>query len=254
MSYKIAITGKGGVGKTTVAGLITLRLIARGNKPVLVVDADANTCLDAALGVQVEKTVGSVREEARQIAGKGMGAGISKQQLLELKIAESLIEAKDFDLIAMGRPEGPGCYCYANNVLKSVLAEITSQYPYVVLDNEAGLENLSRRIVQKVDLLVMVTDPSQKGLETVSRLHTLAKEMEIKYDRLALIVNRLRSDEFPKKVSDVKNAIGADFLIGLPDNSELAEIAENGLGLTLLSGENEVVKRVDGFLDEIGFD
>ncbi|MCD4664336.1 MAG: hypothetical protein K8R68_03630, partial [Bacteroidales bacterium] len=122
------------------------------------------------------------------------------------------------------------------------------------LDNEAGLENLSRRIVQKVDLLVMVTDPSQKGLETVTRLHILAKEMEIKYDRLALIVNRLRSDEFPKKVSDVKNAIGADFLIGLPDNAELAEIAENGLSLTLLSGENEVVKRVDGFLDEIGFD
>ena len=110
MSYTVAVTGKGGVGKTTVASLLVTRLVARGCSPVLAVDADPNTCLDAALGLEVEKTIGAVREEAREIAERGLGAGVSKRELLELKIAESLVEGEDFDLIAMGRPEGPGCY------------------------------------------------------------------------------------------------------------------------------------------------
>ena len=251
MSFKIAITGKGGVGKTTIAGLITLGLIARGNKPVLAVDADPNTCLDAALGVKVEKSVGSVREDAREAAGKGMSSGISKQQLIELKIAESLLEAEDFDLIAMGRSEGPGCYCYANNVLKTVLAEISNQYPYVVLDNEAGLENLSRRIVQNVDVLVMVTDPSRKGLETVNRLHVLANEMGIKYNRLAVFINRMRSEILPNRASEISKQVGADLLIGLPDDSELAIVAENGESLKSLSDENIVVIKLDGFIEKL---
>jgi CO dehydrogenase maturation factor len=252
VGYFIAITGKGGTGKTTISGLIVLRLIARGCRPVLAVDADPNTCLDVALGVQVKKTIGSVREEAREAAGRGMASGISKQQLLELKIAESLIEAKDFDLIAMGRPEGPGCYCYANNVLKSILSEISSSYPYIVLDNEAGLENLSRRIVQKVDLMIMIADPSRNGLETVKRLHTLAKEMDIKYNKLAVIINRLRSGELPPNASELKLKTGADFLLGLPDDAQLAELAENGTSLLSLPEQNGVVKLLEKFLDEVG--
>ncbi|HEX9972122.1 MAG TPA: AAA family ATPase, partial [bacterium] len=251
MGYFIAITGKGGTGKTTISGLIVLRLIARWCRPVLAVDADPNTCLDVALGVQVKKTIGSVREEAREAVGQGMASGISKQQLLELKIAESLVEAKDFDLIAMGRPEGPGCYCYANNVLKSILSEISSSYPYIVLDNEAGLENLSRRIVQKVDLMIMVADPSRNGLETVNRLYTLAKEMKIKYDKLAIIINRLRSRELPPSASELQRKMGADFLFGLPDDAEIAELAENGTSLLSLPERNRMVELMDKFLDEV---
>jgi CO dehydrogenase maturation factor len=249
MSYLIAVTGKGGVGKTTIAALLIQRLIKNGCKPVLAVDADPNTCLDAALGVSVQKTVGGVREEAREIAGKGMAAGISKQELLEMKIAECMVEAEDFDLIAMGRPEGPGCYCYANNVLKSVLAEISAHYPYVVLDNEAGLENLSRRIVQAVDLLIMVTDPSRRGLETVGRLHALAQEMGMKYDRLAIIVNRLRGDELPSSVNDLKKQTDAGIVTGLPDNDRLARLAEQGEPLSNLEEENPVIKRLDEFIN-----
>ena len=249
MSYLIAITGKGGVGKTTIAALLINRLIKKGCKPVLAVDADPNTCLDAALGVSVQKTVGGVREEAREIAGKGMASGISKQQLLEMKIAECLVEADDFDLIAMGRPEGPGCYCYANNVLKSVLVEISANYPYVVLDNEAGLENLSRRIVQSVDLLIMVTDPSRRGLETVSRLHALTIEMQLKYRQLAIIVNRLRGNELPSSINDLKKQIEANFVIGLPDNDRLARLAEQGQPLSNLEEENPVIKCLDDFIN-----
>lgn len=252
MGYLIAITGKGGTGKTTIAGLIVLRLIARGCRPVLAVDADPNTCLDAALGIQVKKTIGSVREEAREAAGQGMASGISKQQLLEMKIAESLVEANDFDLIAMGRPEGPGCYCYANNVLKSILSEISSSYPYIVLDNEAGLENLSRRIVQKVDLMIMVADPSRNGLETVNRLYLLAKEMEMKYAKLAIIVNRLRGGELPHSASELQTKMGADSLSGLPDDAQIAELAENGTSLLSLPEHNRVVEALDKFLDDVG--
>ncbi|MGE5342549.1 MAG: AAA family ATPase [Candidatus Omnitrophota bacterium] len=251
MSYLIAITGKGGVGKTTTAALLIAGLIKRNRCPVLAVDADPNTCLDTTLGVNAEKTVGGIREETREIAGKGMLGGMAKQQLLELKIGECLVESENFDLIAMGRPEGPGCYCYANSVLKSVLTEISSQYPYVVLDNEAGLENLSRRIVQTVNLLIMVTDPSMRGLETVKRLHLLTQEMNLHYDRLAIIVNRLRRNELPAYVSQLKETTGADMIIGLPDDGELAELAENGRSIFSLSPNNAIIDHLDKFLDRI---
>ncbi|MGK5091910.1 AAA family ATPase [Deltaproteobacteria bacterium TL4] len=252
MSYIIAVSGKGGVGKTTVSGLLVNRLIAKGCRPVLAVDADPNTCLDTVLGVHIKKTVGGVREEARQIVGKGQVTGISKHELLEMKIAESMIEDEDFDFIAMGRPEGPGCYCFANNVLKATLKEISSQYPYVVLDNEAGLENLSRRIVQKVNLLVMVTDPSQRGLDTVGRLHKLAREMEISYERLAIVVNRLRGSELPSHIRALQEATGADYVVGIPDDEELAILAEEGKSVKALSSGNRVVQRLDAFIEELG--
>ena len=251
MGKLIAISGKGGVGKTTIAGLLVIRLIARGCKPVLAIDADPNTCLDAALGVHLQKTIGGVREEAREIASKGMASGISKQDLLELKIAESIVEANGFDLIAMGRPEGPGCYCYANNVLKSVIQEISSSYPYVVLDNEAGLENLSRRIVQKLEVLIMVADPSKSGLDTVKRLHALTKEMDIRYNRLVIIVNRLRNNKPQESASELKRITGAEIIIGLPDDTELAEMAEKGESLWSLHDNHPVAMLLDELLNQI---
>ncbi len=219
---------------------------------MLAVDADPNTCLDAVLGVKAENTIGRVREESKQAAREGIPVGIPKQDLLNLKIAESLVEAEDFDLIAMGRPEGPGCYCYANNVLKDALQRLSAQYPYVVLDNEAGLENLSRRIVQKVDLLVMVADPSARGLETVRRLYSLALEMEIRFDTLAIVVNRLRKDSLPDQAEELRTETGADFMIGLPDDEELASIAESGKSLESVSSANRVASAIDGFLSELG--
>jgi CO dehydrogenase maturation factor len=249
MSRIIAVSGKGGVGKSTIASLIVSQLITRQKGPILAVDADPNACLEDLLGVTVSKTVGGVREEAKEIAGKGMASGITKQQLLELKIAESVVEALDFDLIAMGRPEGPGCYCYANNVLKSVLSNLSSQYPYTVLDNEAGLENLSRRIVQDVDLLITVTDPSLSGIKTVKRLHDLTREMGITYKYLAVIINRLRKETLPESALDLKTEMGADLVIGLPDDVEIASLAEKGETIFTLPKDSQVLAKMAPLLN-----
>ncbi len=252
MSYLIAVSGKGGVGKTTLSGLIVSRLIARNCKPVLAVDADPNMCLDSVLGVTVTSTIGAIREEAKVFAAKGMSAGVSKQDWMEFKIAECLVESNDFDLIAMGRSEGAGCYCYANNVLKNAIEKVSKVYPYIVLDNEAGLENLSRRIVQSVDLLVMVADPSSRGLQTVVRLHEMTGEMNIKYGKLAIIVNRLRRDEMPERMEEIREITKADFVIGMPDCSELAEIAEKSGNIMNVSSDNKIVQQIDELLEQAG--
>lgn len=247
MSFLIAITGKGGVGKTTIASLIVRQLIANRRAPVLAIDADPNSCLDAALGVKVERTVGGAREEVRAEVRSGL-SGISKQELLQLKISESLVEAEGFDLISMGRPEGAGCYCYANNILKSAITQLSGQYPYVVLDNEAGLENLSRRIVQKVNVLVVVSDVSNSGLETLNRLYSLAHEMDIQYDRLLLVVNRLRTDKLPAKIDQVMAFTKADGVIALPDDAEIATFAEENRSFLLLPDDNAVLRRIDALV------
>jgi len=249
MSYTIAITGKGGVGKTTVAALLVSRLIARGCTPVLAVDADPNSCLDAALGVKAAATIGGIREQARQIAGKGMAGGASTQQLLEMKIAESLVEADDFDLIAMGRPEGPGCYCYANNVLKQAIQTMAANYPWLVIDNEAGLENVSRRVVTNVDLMLIVADPSKRGVETLRRLYDLAGEMGVKFKKLGIVINRMRHAGVPEGIEELQRDIKADYLLLLPDDQELADYNETGASLKLLPDQNQVVRRLDAFLD-----
>lgn len=251
MSYLIAVTGKGGVGKTTVSALLVKQMLENGCRPVLAIDADPNSCLDAALGVKVAGTVGRAREEVRDEAAQAAKSGISKQELLQLKIAESLVESSGFDLIAMGRPEGAGCYCYANNVLKSVIAGISGEYPFVVLDNEAGLENLSRRIVQKVDMMILVSDASNAGMHTMMRLYELAGEMGMAYGKLLLVVNRLRGDSLPAKMEEIKALTGADAVIGLPDDPEIADFAENNKSLLTLPPQNPVAVKIDSIVKEM---
>ena len=249
MTTTIAIGGKGGVGKTTVASLLISGLSRRGCRPILAVDADPNTCLDEALGVCAAGSVGAVREEARVLAGKGeLPPGISKQQLLELRISESLVEAEDFDLVAMGRSEGPGCYCYANNVLRQVIGQLSDAYPWVVIDNEAGLENLSRRIVRSVDWLVLVTDTSQRGLLTVERLHALAREMEVGFGHLALVINRLRGPEPSQAASERAARLGADLLLGLPDDVGVAVLADAGEPVVSLPADNPLLRALEPLL------
>ncbi|MCL2882885.1 MAG: AAA family ATPase [Coriobacteriia bacterium] len=240
MSHLIAISGKGGVGKTTISAMLIKQLLAAGKKPVLAIDADPNSCLDMALGVTVTTSVGTAREEVRDKTQAG-DAGISKTEMLHMKIAESLVESNGFDMISMGRPEGAGCYCYANSVLKTVIQELSNQYPYVVLDNEAGLENLSRRIVADVDVLVLVSDASNAGIRTLERLHALAVEMKLKYQKLILVINRMRDTQTPAAAEEAVLATGADELYCLPYDSEVAEFAEGSRSFLEISDQNVVL-------------
>jgi CO dehydrogenase maturation factor len=225
MSWTLAITGKGGVGKTTLAALAVRWLVDNRRSPVLAVDADPNSCLDALLGVQISSAVGTVREEAREIvqAQATSTGGMGKQQLLEMKINQSLAEADDFDLIAMGRPEGPGCYCYANNVLGVAIRRLAGSYSTVVIDNEAGLENLSRRIVQRVDYLLFVTDPSARGLTTARRLYDLAREMGIDASAQGVVVNRARDEKCLAQARQIFDNTSARVMGSVPEDAELGK-------------------------------
>jgi CO dehydrogenase maturation factor len=186
MSYQIALAGKGGTGKTTVSTLVIRYLIEHGRTPVLAVDADANANLNEMLGVEVCRVVGDAREEMKTQVPTGM----TKETYMEMKVQEALVESKGFDLVVMGRPEGPGCYCYANTLLCKYLDILQKNYPYVVVDNEAGLEHISRLNQQDVDLMLVVTDPTKRGLLTAERVRDLTRELKLNVKALKVIVNR----------------------------------------------------------------
>ncbi|MDR1579595.1 MAG: AAA family ATPase [Synergistaceae bacterium] len=248
MSLLFALSGKGGVGKTTLAGFFVRILVELGKKPVLAIDADPNSCLADMLGVKVPFSIGTARETMRDDADEQK---ISKHELLRMKIAQGLVESNGFDMISMGRPEGPGCYCYANGVLKAAIGELSRGYPYVVLDNEAGLENLSRRIVQSVDALVLVSDASNAGMNTLERLYSLAREMGVKYRKLIILVNRTREGRLPESAPRVQEYTGAYKMIALPYDEEIAALAEESKPVWEVSGGNRIYIAIREMLDEI---
>jgi CO dehydrogenase maturation factor len=188
----IAISGKGGTGKTTLAVLVIRWLHDNRSKSILAVDADPAANLGEMLGTTPKETVGAIREEMRSQAG-GLPGGMTKQQFLEYKIQTSLVETPDFDLIAMGRPEGPGCYCYANNLLRDIMDTMGKNYAYVVIDNEAGMEHISRRTTRDVDYLFMVSSPSVTGVRTAGKISRLADELAVGIREKHLVLNRVSS-------------------------------------------------------------
>jgi CO dehydrogenase maturation factor len=171
----IAVAGKGGTGKTTVAALIIESLLIRNKKPVLAVDADPNSTLGDYLGIRCECTISDLIEETKGL--RNLPDGVSKPVHLEYQLQRAIKESKGVDLLVMGRPEGPDCYCMANNILRGHLQKISANYPYVVIDNEAGMEHLSRKTTQNIDMLIMVSDPTRVGLQTAGRIRELVDKL-----------------------------------------------------------------------------
>jgi len=192
MSYLIATAGKGGTGKTTVAALTVRYLRETGRRPVLAVDADADAGLNELLGLALPPGLGQVREKMRGVKG------MSKEAYVEAGVAQALEEGQGFDLLAMGRPEGPGCYCAANTLLARYLDQLAGNYPWVVIDNEAGLEHISRLVTRRLDLMLVVSDASRRGLRAAARIKELVAEVGLKVGRIRLVVNRAEGGVLPE--------------------------------------------------------
>ncbi|HMK76990.1 MAG TPA: carbon monoxide dehydrogenase [Thermodesulfobacteriota bacterium] len=200
MSFTIAVSGKGGTGKTTVAGMIIRFLLDKGKGPILAVDADSNSNLNEVLGVQIRSTIG----EARETMKKDVPVGMTKDIWFEYKVQEALTEAKGFDLIAMGRPEGPGCYCAANTLARKCLDLLTGNYQYTVIDNEAGMEHFSRLTTRDVDLLFILSDSSRRGILTASRIRDLIHALDLRIVREILVINRVQGEPGSEIYEEVK--------------------------------------------------
>jgi CO dehydrogenase maturation factor len=221
----------------------------RGNTPILVVDADPNSNLNEVLGLKVDATIGSIREEAAQRSG-ALPGGMAKHDYLDMKVQECLIEAKGFDLIVMGRPEGPGCYCFANNVLRDMLNMLGKQYPRIVVDNEAGMEHMSRRITTSIDHLLIVSDASLRGMMAAERIRDLVSELKLSVGTMHLLINRVH-DGLPAKVAKRVETMGFPLIGTIPEEELVQEFDGNGRPLIELPDSSSTVRKLDEIADRL---
>src|SRR5208337_1672860 len=199
MGTTLAVAGKGGVGKTSIAALMIKALIDGGQIPLLAIDADSNSNLHEVLGIREPRSVGCVREDTRKM-GDEVSGGMTKDRFMEYQIQACLEETKNLDFISMGRPEGPGCYCMANNILREIIARLTSNYSIVVIDNEAGMEHLSRRTEEEVDHLFIISDPAPRSLRTIGRIVELIDELGGRIHNKHIVLSRVKGaiEELPE--------------------------------------------------------
>ena len=245
----IAVAGKGGTGKSTISAIIVRWLSDHISKSILVVDADSNVNLNDLLGVELKATVGGIREEMKQKVSKLPG-GMTKQQFLEYKIQSSVIETPDFDLIAMGRPEGPGCYCYANSILRDVLKTLAGNYEYIVIDNEAGMEHLSRRTTRAADILFLVSDHSLKGVTSGARIAELAQELKLDVKEMGFVINRVPGEMDPLIRQKVEEK-GLAILGSIPEDAQIGRFDLEGKSLLDFPEDNSVTIAVREMVEKI---
>jgi CO dehydrogenase maturation factor len=245
----LAMTGKGGVGKTILSALMIDWLVRQGETPILAVDADSNANLYEALGVGLSATVGGIRESAREEA-KNL-KGVSKQEFLELRVQEALVEEDGYDLIVMGRPEGRGCYCFANNVLRDILDRLVQNYRHVVIDSEAGLEHISRRTLMAVDQLIMVSDCSVRGVHTTGRISALADEVQLDVKERGLIVNRVPDGGLPPIVQREVETTGLTLLATVPLDANITALDAQGCAIADIPQDSPARMAVEAMLERM---
>ena len=201
MSFSIALAGKGGTGKTTLAGLLIKYLVKTGKTPILAVDADCNANFNEVLGLKFTETLGNAREEMKKGIVPG---GMTKDIFMSMKLEQAIVESQGYDLVVMGQPEGAGCYCAANTLLTGFLEKLTHNYPYIVMDNEAGMEHISRLTTSNPDILLVVSDTSRRGIQAAVRINELAKNLNIGVGKSYLIINQTKNG-LPEAVSNILN-------------------------------------------------
>ena len=254
MPKTIALAGKGGTGKTTVAAFVIHLLTQHTGSPILAIDADPAMNLHLALGMPMPTTVGDIREEMTEVVQqKQLGVAISRHDYLQHEVQMALEEGDKVDLLAMGRPEGQGCYCAANHLLRTVVDDIGKSYEYVVVDNEAGMEHISRRTTRDVDVLLVVSDPTVRGLRAAEVILALAEDIEVNVHKKMFVLNRVINelpDSFKNEINNLDVEVGAL----IPADSNINELDVLGEPLVNLNGDSPAYKAIEELVEIILMD
>jgi len=249
MAYSIAVAGKGGTGKTTFAALLIRYLIEKGKTNILAVDADPNANLNEALGVKVEKTIGEILDEIKD--ARRIPSGMTKELYMEYALAQSLVETEKFDLLTMGHTEGPGCYCYPNDLLRKHLETLSVNYDYLVMDSEAGLEHISRRVIQNVDELFVLSDPSLRSIRSAGRIKKLVEDLKLPIKKMYLVLSRAPTDLNSLKEETEKTGLPLAGVI--PYDAQIVDFDVQGKALFELPQTSIAVKAVNEILTNNSF-
>lgn len=250
MYKKIAVAGKGGTGKTSLTGLIINYLIDEGKGPVLAVDADANSNLNEVLGIDVEQDIGSIREEVNwaERTGTEIPAGMTKNEYLQYKLNEVVSEGNGYDMLVMGRTQGEGCYCFVNGILKSQIESLSSNYSHIVIDNEAGMEHISRGTMGKMDLLLLISDYSRRSIQAVGRIKVLAEELKLNIPKMGLIVNKAPDGKLSDSIlEEIKNQ-NLELIGVVPLDSTISEYDSEGIPLVTMPEDSLSKKAIKDIL------
>ncbi|WP_440956515.1 AAA family ATPase [Methanosarcina sp. Mfa9] len=253
MTKVIAITGKGGTGKTAVAALL-IRYLSKNDNFLLAVDADADTNLPETLGCEVVKTIGDAKEALQEEITKPKPdhPDMNKESILQSKIYEIIEEMSGYDLLVMGRPEGAGCYCYVNNLLRGIMDKLVVNYDVVVIDTEAGLEHFSRKIIRNVDNLIVVTDASRRGFRTAERIHELVDELESNISNIHVIANKV-TDANRDKIEKLAGDLKLDLIGMVPLDPKVEELDIGGIPLSELPEDSAAVIEIEKIAKKLGF-
>ncbi|MEZ4528165.1 MAG: AAA family ATPase [Desulfobacterales bacterium] len=247
MSVSIALAGKGGTGKTTVSGMLIKYLVRKGKTPVLAVDADPNANLNEVLGLEVTDTLGNAREDMRK--GK-VPAGMTKDVFISMRMEAAIAEEDGYDLVVMGQPEGQGCYCAANTLLTGFLEKLTGNYPYIVIDNEAGMEHISRLTTRNVDTLLIVSDTSRRGLQAAIRINELSKELNVGVGKSWLIINQSKNAPSPEVLKMLETA-NLELAGTIPENEDVYEFDLKGRPTVEMPEDNAAVQAAYQIFEKI---
>jgi CO dehydrogenase maturation factor len=252
MTKIIAIAGKGGVGKSTFSSLLVKNIIENKDTVILAVDADSNSTLGQMLGVKVEQSIGDLREEFLK-EKDSIPQGMSKHEYVQYELQLAMTEGDKFDLITMGRPEGPGCYCAINNILRTYMDALADKYQYIVIDNEAGMEHLSRRTTKAMDKFFIVTDFTPIGFETAERITSLAKEMEIEIKDVYLVINRIPQESIEhQRIKELKESGKYKEVYTIPNDDQLINHAFEGKPIIELPSSSPAVSKIAKISRETG--